>query len=299
MIAGLSSSLALAQRTAAQARVTMDAMSRQIATGQKVASVKDDGAAWARAAGMRSEAVQWDVRTTTLGRIETGLETTRLWIGQTLEAFDRLNELVLSARATVAGGASRAAIAAEWAQVVEWTRSFDGMNDNPAFTVTGFVAGTPGGYTFNGADSFYGPEIYNAYPHGGGFDSWMDFVGGVVAVTMRNADILNATSAQLDDVRTKIEQMRTSGAMWMRNVGADLNGVERLKQRAAQGADQVAAQIGSLTDADLGRASTARADADARSRLALQVVREALDAYGAFAGGLLANAQRSQRSVLA
>jgi flagellin-like hook-associated protein FlgL len=45
MIGGLTSSLSLAQRTASKASATMDDMTRQIATGQRVSSVKDNGAA--------------------------------------------------------------------------------------------------------------------------------------------------------------------------------------------------------------------------------------------------------------
>jgi flagellin-like hook-associated protein FlgL len=59
MITGLgipSSGIASAVRTAGKARATMDTMARQIATGQRVSSVKDDGAAWARANAARGEA---------------------------------------------------------------------------------------------------------------------------------------------------------------------------------------------------------------------------------------------------
>jgi flagellin-like hook-associated protein FlgL len=299
MIGGLTSSLALAQRTASKARANMDEMSRQIATGQKVSSVKDDGAAWTRAASVRSEMVQWDVRQQTLGRIETGLDTTALWVEQTMAAFNQLSQLVLDARSTVAGSSSRAKIAAEWAQVVEWTRSFDGVNNNPTFINTGFIAAGPGGYDFGSVDSFYGPEVYNAYPHGAGFDNWMDFVGTGVPVTMRGADILNASTADLDDVQAKINQMLGSGHLWMRSIAADQNGVDRLEVVASKGMDRAAGQIGSLTDADLGKASTQLRQSEARQQLALDTIKTALTAYGNYAGGLLGNVQRTQRGVLA
>lgn len=48
-----SSGIASSIRTASQARATMETMGRQIATGQRVSSVKDDGAARARAVQLR------------------------------------------------------------------------------------------------------------------------------------------------------------------------------------------------------------------------------------------------------
>ena len=56
---------------------------------------------------------------------------------------------------------------------------------------------------------------------------------------------------------------------------------------------------GSLVDADLGKASTARAAAEARQELALLTVRRAIATYGAYADGLFANVRRTQRAILA
>jgi flagellin-like hook-associated protein FlgL len=64
-------------------------------------------------------------------------------------------------------------------------------------------------------------------------------------------------------------------------------------------ADRLEAAAASLTDADLGKASMARAQAETRQQLALNTVRQALSAYGAYAGGLLGNVQRSQRGLTA
>jgi hypothetical protein len=74
---------------------------------------------------------------------------------------------------------------------------------------------------------------------------------------------------------------------------------DSMADHAAAQADRVEAAAASLTDADLGQVAAQRATAQTRQQLALQTVRAALDAYGAYAGGLLGNAQRSQRSILA
>ncbi|MFM1976510.1 MAG: hypothetical protein RL145_1356, partial [Pseudomonadota bacterium] len=57
MLDGLRSSIALAQRTATKASETLTSTTRQIATGQRVSSVKDDGAAWTQAVALKADAV--------------------------------------------------------------------------------------------------------------------------------------------------------------------------------------------------------------------------------------------------
>jgi hypothetical protein len=117
MIGPMSSSLALAQRTATKARATMDTMSRQIATGQKVASVKDDGATWTRAAALKSDVVRhqtvadWGKRAQAVQEVSFAAAQA---FGQQLE---RGRELVIAAIGAQQSGSSRKEIQAEHAAV--------------------------------------------------------------------------------------------------------------------------------------------------------------------------------------
>jgi hypothetical protein len=104
-----------------------------------VSSVKDDGAAWARAAGLRSDVVQWSSRLSTLDPFETGLEYTRSGVDTSLSAFRALSELVLAARSSVAGSTAREALAAQWNHTTEWTR----LNAGPNVAFEGFIGYVP------------------------------------------------------------------------------------------------------------------------------------------------------------
>ena len=75
--------------------------------------------------------------------------------------------------------------------------------------------------------------------------------------------------------------------------------LESVAKRDDAAYDRLDTAIGSLTDADLGQVSAARAQADTRQQLALDTIKTALTAYGNYAGGLLGNVQRTQRGVLA
>jgi flagellin-like hook-associated protein FlgL len=81
------------------------------------------------------------------------------------------------------------------------------------------------------------------------------------------------------------------------------SGVDRRLDRHDQSlvvkAQSLETMIGSLTDADLGKVSTARDQAETRQQLALDIIKSALAAYGNYASGLLGNVQRTQRGVMA
>jgi flagellin-like hook-associated protein FlgL len=302
MIPGLNSaSVSGAIRTSVKARQTMDTMTRQIATGQRVSSVKDDGAAWARASALRSEAPQWAVRLDTLNRAEIALDTTMAWVTQTMSVLDRLGELVLAARTMPAGSSARQAIAAEWNQVTEWVSAANATGNNPGMTGTGVGSGwVTGGYdlTISG-DDFYGPQTLSVWPNGSAFHNWFILVDAARPIALRGLDINNANSATLDLATTSINSLKTAGRNWFQNSGVDQRRVDRLQIQAEKAAALVEQKASTLTDADMGKASTARANAETRQQVAMQTVRSAITAYGNMASGLLGNVQRTQRGILA
>lgn len=301
MISGLNNSgIASAIRTAGQARATMDTMSRQIATGQRVASVKDDGASWVRASVLRSDQVQWEDRSQTLNRVEVGLKATQATLDEVRSRFDRLGELILSARTSAPGSSTRAALQAEWTTLA--TPSFSG-GTNPAFdNLTGFSIDALGaGYRMNTTDPFFSGTRFAAYSNLDLFSQWTTMTGPVQLSTF---NLLNATDSQLDQAATAVNTLRgrtgyTWLAQWDAENSADLQQVDRLKDMSEAASARLEGQIASLTDADLGKASAARSMAETRQQLALSTVRQAISTYGAFATGLLGNVQRTQRGITA
>jgi flagellin len=302
MIGGLGSSLSTALRTAGEARSRMDRASREIATGQRVASAKDDGAAWTRAAGLRSDQIEWRSRAETLDLVRTDMEVTHAVVLQQRELWSQLDQLVLQARGLPAGSQSRQTLQAEWNQLVA-------AMDRTGQTTPVFQTAT---FQFAALNSGIGLAPGDSFLSGGG--NWLvhpdldltDFAGSAMPVAVAGFDLVGATSAQLDDVAATIRAVRgdTPGGgtflhLRLTEGGRDMRRAESLAQTARQMDQRMEAAIGALTDADLGKASTARAQSETRQQLALQTVRQALDAYGAFAGGLLGNVQRTQRGISA
>jgi flagellin-like hook-associated protein FlgL len=293
---GISSGIASAVRTAGKARATMDDMSRQIATGQRVSSVKDDGAAWARAAGLKSEKAAVAGRETLMAAFAVVDANQTARTIQSDELQQKLIELVTSAMAHPAGSQARQAIGAEYDQVfAAWSAAR--APDNP---VTGETTIAP--YVWGVQGTAADPLMNSVRVHSLGHRSWFDnahhtidyLANGVPigSIDVRNGSAANLTNglASLKDHLFRVVPNHTGYG----NTGKSLDWARRMSDE--QG-DRLDAAIGSFTDADLGQASTNLRQAETRQQLALSTVRQALDAYGAYAGGLLGNVQRTQRAI--
>lgn len=306
MIAGLSSSgIAGAIRTAGKARATMDTMTRQIATGQRVASVKDDGAAWARAAAIKGERIRLNTGLDTLARVEVGVKQTAAVNDMAIERLDRLRDLVLAAQASTPGSQARVNMQAEWSALVSMPAAF---GENYGFASW---ASWGGEFFMNPADPLFdGVRIFAFAVLDQGWNQWMtdapDALGGR-PVTIAAIDLSTATAAQLADLTTTITTYREAWQTWTTRratmievqTGSDLKMIDRMRERIQRDSDRLDMALGSLTDADLGKASAARATSETRQQLAISTVRQAISTYGTYASGLLGNAQRTQRGIMA
>jgi flagellin len=284
MIGSLSSSLALAQRTATKARATMDTMARQIATGQKVASVKDDGAAWTRAALIKAEQSRLNVVKGWAQEAVMRNDATMAMRETELEALDTLRNLVMNARATEIGSSARAAVAAEIYGVIDHMKgqSLPESVWNASFGVNH--------YAYENDSITAGLRVSWSNPPGIflGFDTDARFLN----IETKTPAELNATAAQVANWDNIIRNVQATS-------GSDHARAVRTSDRIDQAQLQLEQQLGSLTDADLGQVSAIRAQADTRQQLAVQTIQQAIATYSNFAGGLLGNVQRTQSGVLA
>lgn len=300
MIGGLSSSLALAQRTATKARATMDDMSRQIATGQRVSSVRDDGAAWARAAALKADRTQNEGRVAALDRVEAGLAYTQAAVSIALDVYDRLRGLALAAEQYAAGSTQRQQLQTEWTQTIGSVVGADATN--PVFTNSGFqnLGYDNFGYTLSDGDgSFFSGLMFAVMGTPQSVGGWFDNTS-FNGIALRTFDLANANTTQLATVRSTIASWRGETAgRWMQQTGIDLTMASSLRSVADRNIDRIDGAVSSLTDADLGKASAARSEAETRQQLALSTMRQAISAYGSYASGLLGNAQQTQRGILA
>jgi flagellin len=301
MIAGMpSSGIATAIRTAGEARQRMDTAARQIATGQRVASAKDDGAAYARAAEMRGRLAQNEARTTITSLLRDVANVATVRYEAQLKAADTMRGALLTAMQHPAGSAARQAAAADYQAALD---AFTRLDEPPTVIVSGW-GGHPNGVWGIGAST--ADPVLAGMGIASEFDNdvsvWLQpgyYPGGTTAPNA--VDVVNGTAASLQSAATNITTVLMGSVITSKAQHSGMNHVwlDSVDDYTSADTGRTEAVIASLTAADLGKASTRLRQNETRQQLALQTVRQALDAYGAYAGGLLGNVQRSQRSVLA
>ncbi|MCU0882154.1 MAG: hypothetical protein MUF14_05745, partial [Hyphomonadaceae bacterium] len=255
----MSSSLALAQRTATSARSTMDSMSRQIATGQKVSSVKDDGAAWARANSLRNDASTWDWRASEAQRYLPVADLTATHIEEGLSLQRDALSVLQRAANTAAGSADRRRFQTEWQEIQGRWRGIKTLYDQMTVDYAGIRSqGTPftewalrpweNGDTF--LDDLTMPEAWwLSWPLGNG-------PGVNIAMYSQNlaaidTDFMAATNANFTAAITELQGGaagigRTQGSA--ARIGAAYSGLQNAASIASGMSDRMTAAAGSLTD---------------------------------------------------
>ena len=287
MISGLNASgIATAIRSAGQARATMDTMARQIATGQKVSSVKDDGAAWARAAQLRGQASATSVLVANLDRFADVLAINSAGREALLAQREQQRANALAATDPTLSAAARAALQA----------SQTGLSVSSSMSVASEAHGQldNGGNPFQGHNGIAGQVRVTVGEQG----QFVTYATQALALSPGTPnDLSTSASAQQDLARwdSELAYYRSRESYW----SAVGNGLDQLNRHFKLEQDRIAGAIGSLTDSDLGKASTGLANAETRQQLALSTVRQAISTYGNFASGLLGNVQRTQRGLIA
>ena len=292
MISGLSTSgIATAIRTAGQARATMDTMSRQIATGQRVSSARDDGAAWLTASLSRSDALASRQLGSDLRRLGDAHHIAIMSGEARLEVVASMKGRAVFATDPGLSASTRAALDAAQKSDDASQTEFGWNRIGTAFSIRN-TSGTNWGPFSEQAER---DDLTWVSSIDGGTSSSTGgggFVSGGAIDDLTTAAAATIAAAEADRWRDFIaSRIQIHGAL----------GTRLLKEgdAFAARADRLDRMASSLTDADLGKASAARATAETRQQLALSTVRQAISAYGNFAGGLLGNVQRTQRGIMA
>jgi flagellin-like hook-associated protein FlgL len=303
MIPGLSSSsgIAMAVRTASKARATMDDMSRQIATGQRVSSVKDDGAAWTRAAALKSDIVRHETVATWVQRGQIVQETSLTVMENFGETIAKAAELVMQAIHAQQNGRSRSALKAEYDAVIGALDSYaantvvDGLSflaahvHNPSLTPLTLHSGGP--------PYVWGIKPFENDPAYDDFVIQLETYSGVWPANSFAVNLETMSAADLTSLRGTLDVYATFVRHQSQAIGMVTTANDRVIGRANAAADRLTNAVGALTDADMGKASAARAIAETRQQLALATVRQAISTYGNYASGLMGNVLSTQRAV--
>ena len=311
MISGLSSSgIASAIRTAGRARETMDTMARQIATGQRVASVKDDGAAWSRANALRSDAATWNWRAAEASRYQPVADLTSTHVEEGLRLQRDALVILRHAQNSAPGSEERRRHLGAWQDIQGRWGALKVIYDQITTDYGGTRSmGTPATEWHlrpweNGDTFLSGHMIPDAWwlSASGSNGPGVGLAGYSPNLRAIDLDFMGASTATFATAITEIQNAasgiaRTEGQA--AGVSSAYNGLWRAETIASVMADKATAAAGSLTEADLGKASAARAQAETRQQLALSTVRQAISTYANFASGLLGNAQRTQQGIMA
>jgi flagellin-like hook-associated protein FlgL len=297
MIGPMSSSLALAQRTADTASARMAKVSRQMATGKDVASARDDGARYVQAAALQSQRVTEEARAFTFGRIDAGLAFTHAITDQFRESIDAMEDIVLRARTSAAGSQARITLQAEWTRAVAGVPA----STEPSPGIADWSAHNLNGSLIAPQDPMMANARFMLLPAANGFASWLTVSNGTTFPVAINAvDISSASTAQLDQASVSLESLYTMIMQdWDMKAGGNHGALDALKSSTAANIDRLDTAIGSLTDADLGKLSIENRQAQTRQQLALATISRALSAYGSYAGSLLGNVLQTQRGIMA
>jgi flagellin-like hook-associated protein FlgL len=299
VIGGLSSWLSTALRTAGEARARMDRASRELATGKEVHSARDDGARYAQSVALASQRTQAEVRRDFhISNIRQVVETQATVDLTVRENMDRMADIIRQAMVLAPGSASRQQLAAEWQQVLA---SFDTIRGTTGSIESGMAVQVDNrwGIRTTAADPIIGDRTIWTMLGGSPEDfGWHTIDVAANGVPYGSIDILNHTQAQLQAGLTTVQQFRdTNVSGTLITGGRNQNWLDRIEASTNRDIDRFDTMIGALTDADLGAASSQLRMSQTREQLALATVRQALDAYGSFANGLLGNVQRTQRAL--
>ena len=312
MIGGLSSTLAVARRTADVATARLTQINRQMATGQEVASVKDDGARWTRAAGLRSQQAELVGRGHLIDwvRLAVSAEEVEHEIGR--EQMAGLRDTLMRALGSAPGSQTRANLQAEFQQQLQALLSVR-ADSGPIESGYAFQADGQWGILSSSADTVFngkrffasldnginGQNNHSAYLH---FDyvTWTNYNSGS-GPKFNEINLNTATDASIRQAVNWIDGWYLGGTLpfYAAETSGQLRWLDTVEQRDARTRDRLDAAISSLTDADLGALAGESQKAQLRQQLAVVTMRTANSAYGNFAGGLLGNVQRTQRDLLA
>lgn len=305
MIAGISHSLrntfAKSQRSAANASDAANKIALALASGKKVASVKDDSSAYLMAQNLKNELPTWQVRADTLDRAEVGLDWMNLVNDTTYQILSKLDEILLSAQSYSIGSSQRQALQAQWNQTIAEADSFSASNNNPVFNGTGAGSGwnsASNAYDWGAIDSFYGPDMLNAHPNGSAWAGWLS--SATYGAVLNTFDLVNATAGDITSAKASIDGRRnTSAQNWYRHYAADGGRVERLQKVVEQSTDRINSFIGSIEDIDLGELSAQLSNHNAKQELASTTLKQAINTYSNYAQSLMGSILRTQNSIRA
>jgi flagellin len=296
MISGInSSSLSLAMRAAERANKTIDKMATQIATGKKVASVKDDGAAYARVAAMKSQQTEIEARSNVTAMLRVASQEQVEGEKAIVDLYDRIAETILSAKSYAAGSDARKALQKEFEALISQVE-MPFSTDSNLSTAYGNWGSAGWGIKPHSSDTSLSQNAIWYLPSIGA--AWSTY--STNGTQFKLNDITNANDIYLNNMLASARNVKSFYTeSYMPWATADQKILDSIDKWDSISSQNIESSISTLTDADMGNTSRDYDLAQTRQNLAYQTVRNSLSHYGNVAGGLLNNVLGTQRSVRA
>jgi flagellin len=232
----------------------------RVSTGLKVASAKDDGAAWAIAQTMRSQGASLATVSDSLQRAKSAIDVAMSAGQQVADILSQMKALALTGTETDIDPTSRKAIEDQydtlWNQIktVVNGASFDGINILQSTTPTSFLENPDGGQKLTiPAQSW----------------DWSPWSPGPV-IMLRGYSLDQVTYANycLSDVQQSISNVE--GALT--NLGSYSQEIDRTIASNSTRQQNLTTGIGDLVDADMGQESAKLQAAQSKQQLAAKAL---------------------------
>lgn len=290
-----SSSISLAMRTAQHAEARVAKTAEQIATGKKVNSVKDDGAAYVRAAALKSDQVQIEARGQVMSILRSASESQSVIDELHLEYLDKARAIVTSARLQPPNSAARTALQVEYDNIMlDWQRLFGEWQLQSSTYGNWGAAGW--GIQPHLSDPILSQNAIWHQPATG--LSWATATTAN-GLAVKDNNMIAASDTYLINLYSALTTRKTSYYSYMNFSRSDQVWLDNVEKNDARTSDNIELAISSLTDADMGEVAKERDLAQSRQQLAYQTIQNALTHYGNISNGLLNNVLGTQRSISA
>lgn len=305
-LSALTNASAMAVRSHNHARANLEKSIARLSTGQKLSSVKDDGAAYITKTVLNNESDAWDWRSSELQRFSANSELNQFIVEEGLTLQRKAQQILAFAANTQAGSSERQKYALEWAELgAQQTAIINARNmslenyGSASLAMTGYG----GEWAFDpyNYDGLLGDvTIVDAW--------WMGVIttgqagaGYTPTVITVNADFLNATQANLTQAAT---EMAGSGAGIARSIQRAVPGIagsvdkiDRLKSFSDKMNNIFEDANSQIYDADVEIESARLSAAQARIELSQNAISLFSNSFRKYVTGLLGFVMNSQQSI--
>lgn len=307
-LSALTNATSVAVRSHNSARASLEKTTQRLASGQKVSSARDDGAAYITKNTINNQSDNWDWRQSELQRFSANAEINQYIVEEGLTLQREAQKVLAFAALTQAGSAERQKYALEWAELSTRQQALINARNvslenygATSLAMTGY--GSEWAFDPYDADSLLGDvTIVDAW--------WMSNVtigqpgaSYTPTVVTVNADFLNASQANMSLAASELLNSTGSGIprstqRAVPGIAGSIDRIERLKSFSSKMNTIFENAQSNIYDIDMEVESAKLSAAQAKAQLSQSSISLFSDSFKKYATGLLGFVMNSQQSIL-